>query len=114
MSSHQNVSSGSIKRSSTAGAALDIAFDGTAFKWTTYRNPYSGIATVTVDGATPFELDLYSTGYDFKATALELRGLSPGPHTVGRGTGRARAGALGKWVSIDTAEVNGTLSQAVR
>ena len=76
------MSSGSIKRSSTAGAALDIAFDGTAFKWTTYRNPYSGIATVTVDGGTPFELDLYSTGYDFKATALELRGLSPGPHTV--------------------------------
>ncbi len=72
-SSHQNVSSGSIKRTSTAGAALDIAFDGTAFKWTTYRNPYSGIATVTVDGATPFELDLYS-----RATTSRRRHSSSG------------------------------------
>ncbi len=94
----QTSSSGALKRTRTAGAALDIAFEGTAFKWTTYRNPYSGIATVTVDGGTPFEVDLYSSGYDFKATALRAHGASPRARTRSgwRPPGRARAGALGR------------------
>ena len=96
-----DASSGALKRTRTAGTALDVAFEGTALKWTTYRNPYSGIATVTVDGGTPFELDLYSSAREFKATALDLRNLAPGSHTVRiECTGRARAGALGTWVKL--------------
>ena len=76
-SSHQNVSSGSLKRTSTAGAALDIAFDGTRLQVDHLSQPLQRHRHGDRGRGTPFELDLYSTGYDFKATALELQGPSP-------------------------------------
>jgi hypothetical protein len=94
----------------SSSATATFAFVGTSFDWYSYRNPGCGIAAVSVDGAAPVDIDLYSAGYDMKARVWGASGLNDTTHTVTVAyTGRNRTGATGTKIGIDFIDIGGTL-----
>jgi O-antigen/teichoic acid export membrane protein len=85
-------------------ARVTFAFDGEVVSWIGYRDEWSGIARVYVDGNLRAEIDTYAAPGDSVAQALiyTISGLPPGPHTLTiEPTQRGGPLALGVWVWID-------------
>ncbi|OLC56043.1 MAG: hypothetical protein AUH92_00880 [Acidobacteria bacterium 13_1_40CM_4_69_4] len=88
-----------------AGAAGDRAtfvFIGTAVRWVGYRDEWSGIADVYVDGVLNAEIDTYASPGEAQAEIHTIRGLTPAAHTlVIEATGRSRPESGGTWIWLD-------------
>jgi hypothetical protein len=90
----------------TPGCRATLHFTGTAASWIGYRDPWSGIAAVHVDGELRAELDTYGPADEAQARVFTVSGLPPGPHTLAiEPTGRAHPAAGGAWVWVDAFEV---------
>jgi hypothetical protein len=72
---------GVSKWSSTVGSTATIAFNGTGFDLVTYNGAGLGVIEVTVDGGTPFNVDLYNATTAIRIVNL-VSGLTDGNHTL--------------------------------
>ncbi len=100
-------SGGSAALAMTPGAQVIFPFTGTGVSWIGYRDQWSGIARVYVDGILHHEVDGY-VAPDSEAQALmaTVSGLSPGRHTlIVEVAGRKNPASGGTWVWVDAFEI---------
>jgi len=103
-------SGGAAIQSTTAGSTVTISFTGTSIRWLGSRGRAMGIATVSVDGGTPREVDLFARPMDeAHSDIIVINDLSPGTHTLTiTVTGRANTQALGNTVVVDAFDIQPT------
>lgn len=96
-----------------AAGAMIVAFTGDRFDWVTLTGPLYGIASVSLDGATPIDIDLYSSSFKGQVGVWSTGRITNGPHVVEiRRTGRKRTAAIGTRMSADVFAINGTMNPA--
>jgi hypothetical protein len=99
-------SGGIAKFSMTAGARVTLTFTGTAVSWIGYRDEWSGIARVTLDGGPVTNVDTYMDTARSQAVIYSLTNLAPKTHTlVIEVSGLKNASAKGSSISIDAFDV---------
>jgi hypothetical protein len=82
-----------------------FSFSGTGTRWIGFSDPWSGIASVYVDGSLLAAVDTYSAASEYQAIQYTVTGLAPGNHTLKiEATGQRNAQALGSWIWIDAVE----------
>ena len=77
-----NYSNGAYKYSSSASGTADFTFDGTGVRWIAPMGTNYGIATVSVDGGPPSNVNLFAEKYVSQAVAWQVTGLDLGTHIV--------------------------------
>jgi len=83
-------------------ARVDFTFTGTGVSWIGYRDEWSGIAEVFLDGKLQTTVDAYSATARPQVELFAIDGLENGPHTLTiQPTGRHRQGSGGAWVWVD-------------
>jgi hypothetical protein len=88
------------------GDRATLTFTGTGVKYITYRDEWSGIANVQVDGTTVATVDLYRTPFQAQAVMHTVTGLAPGAHTLSVVvTGTRNPASGGSWVFVDAFDV---------
>ena len=93
---------GSAKLSMTTGSRATFSFTGTSVSWIGYRDQWSGIANVYIDGVLKGSVDMYVSPKQAQAVAYSISGLSWGTHSiVVEATGTKRSNALGSWIWVD-------------
>jgi hypothetical protein len=82
-----------------------FSFSGTGARWIGFSDPWSGIASVYVDGSLQAAVDTYSAGSEYQAIQYTVSGLAPGNHTLKiEATGQRNGQALASWIWIDAVE----------
>jgi len=100
-------SGGSARVASALGAAITLDFTGTGVSWIGYRDAWSGIAAVYVDGVFQTEIDTYASPGGAQTEIYVVKGLPPGSHNVTiRVTGRQNPSSGGPWVWVDAFDVS--------
>jgi hypothetical protein len=85
-----------------AGASVEVRFTGTGIRWLGYRDEYSGIARVYVDGVFKRKVDTYASPAEARQRLYAIEGLSRGRHTLEiRVTGTRSRRSQGSWVWVD-------------
>ena len=100
-------SGGSAILAMDQGSQARFTFTGTGVQWTGYRDAWSGIAQVYVDGALQGTIDTYSAGTQAQAVVYALSGLSNASHNLTimvAGTRNPNSG--GSWVWVDAFDVS--------
>ena len=104
---HSFHSGGSAALAITQGCRATLNFTGTMVSWIGYRDQWSGIALVSIDGAFRAEIDTYTPSGDAQARIFTLSGLGPGSHTLTiEATGRRNLASGGAWIWVDAFEVH--------
>jgi hypothetical protein len=99
-------SGGSAVLSQDPGARATFTFNGTGATWIAYRDEWSGIARVYVDGAFTSTIDTYATPSQAQQKAYSVTGLAAGTHTlVVEVTGTKSLSSQGTWVWVDAFDV---------
>lgn len=100
-------SGGSAMQTSTAGATASITFTGTSIRWIGSRGRGMGIATVSVDGGPPREVNLFARPTDeIHTPVITISDLSPGQHTLTiTVTGGRDSQAQGSVVVVDAFDI---------
>jgi hypothetical protein len=99
-------SGGSSILAMDAGSTVKFTFTGTGVKWIGFRDAWSGIAQVYVDGVLQSTVDTFSAVTLSGAELFSATGLSNATHTLTiKVTGNRSAGAAGAWVWVDAFEV---------
>jgi hypothetical protein len=89
-----------------AGARVTVSFDGTGVRWIAYRDEWSGIARVYLDGVLHSELDTYRAPAQAQVAPMSIGGLTPGRHTLTiEATGTRHESARGSWIWVDAFDV---------
>jgi hypothetical protein len=102
----------SARRSSTAGARVTMAFEGTGIGVSAVRAPDGGLMRVSVDGTATTDISLFSAEQTV-AAVFTTSTLAPGTHTIAiQVLGQGEAGSVGKSVVIDGFDVVGSASPA--
>ena len=65
-----------------AGSAATITFNGTGIAWIAYRDSWSGIATIFLDGVQTPTVDTYSPSDQARSIAYSISGLAAGAHAL--------------------------------
>jgi hypothetical protein len=95
-------SGGSARLSMEASSRVSLVFVGTGAVWIGYRDEWSGIADVSVDGRLRATVDTYSTPARAQAALYAIDGLADGTHTLTiEPTGRHRPDSRGSWIWVD-------------
>ncbi len=101
-------SGSSAKLAMDAGSKATFTFTGTSVSWVSYRDEWSGIAQVFVDGALKGEVDAYATPYKPRAAVYSASGLNWGTHTISIVvTGRRNPASRGRWIWVDAFDYTG-------
>jgi stage II sporulation protein D len=96
------LSGGTHAFSRETSAAVVYTFSGTGVRWIGKRAANYGKAWVSVDGATPKSVDLYSAKSLYQQRLFVSPGLAAGTHTLTiRVAGKKNAKATGYYVDID-------------
>jgi hypothetical protein len=99
-------SGGSAALSMQDGGRVDFAFTGTAVAWVGYRDEWSGIARVHLDGVLRAVVDTFASPAIEQAPIYALTGIPPGPHLLTIEATRSKSPfSLGGWVWVDGFEV---------
>ncbi|SRR5579871_1331 len=95
-------SGGSANEAVDSSAWATLNFNGTGVTWIGYRDAYSGIAQVSLDGGTAVNVDTYSSTTQAQSPAYTVTGLAAGPHTLKISvTGTQNPNSGGAWVWIN-------------
>jgi len=95
-------SGGSAALAVDPGARASFRFSGTAVSWIGYRDPWSGIARVYLDGTLRAEIDTYAAATQAQTCIYTLSGLPPGDHTLAvEVSGRRNPLSLAGWIWVD-------------
>jgi len=89
-----------------AGARVSVSFDGTGVSWLAYRDEWSGIARVYVDGELKSTIDGYLSPSKAQTTLYAVGNLAPGTHTLAiEATGTRNESSKGAWIWLDAFDV---------
>jgi hypothetical protein len=89
-----------------AGFRITINFKGTGVFWIGYRDEWSGMARVYVDGEAKTTIDTYQSPSVARTVLYNIGGLSPGPHSLTiEVTGTRNSSAKAAWVWVDAFDV---------
>ena len=95
-------SGGSAALAMDVGTRGTFAFSGTGVSWIGLRDPWSGIARVSVDGALRSTVDTYSSSTQARAVLFSANDLAVGPHTLDvEATGTRNVLSGGSWIWLD-------------
>ncbi len=98
-------SGGNASLAMDAGSKVTINFNGTGINWVAYRDEWSGIARVYVDGVEKSTIDNYLSPAA-QRVVYSLGGLPSGSHTLTiEVTGSRNQSAKGSWVWLDAFDV---------
>jgi len=87
------------------GSRATFRFSGGAVSWIGFRDPWSGIAEVYIDGTLRSEIDTYAAPYEAQTVVYTLTGLPPGEHILAiEVTGRRHPLSLANWIWVDAFE----------
>ncbi len=75
-------SGGSAVQAMDPGAQVQLAFTGTGVKWIGYRDPWSGVAKVYLDGVLKATIDTYSSATQAQAVIYSVSGLANTAHNL--------------------------------
>ncbi|HEX8538091.1 MAG TPA: glycosyl hydrolase, partial [Cystobacter sp.] len=96
---------GSFRYAYQTGDKVTFRFTGSQVKLFGYKEPVAGIASISIDGGTPVDADIYSATKGFAAYYTSPL-LADTAHTVTvTVSGRKNSAATGTTVSLDKAEV---------
>jgi hypothetical protein len=99
-------SGGSAVLATNAGSRATISFKGTGITWIAYRDEWSGIARVYVDGVLKETVDTYLSPFQAQAAAYVIDGLVSGTHTLTiEATGTHSSGSSDSWIWVDAFDV---------
>jgi hypothetical protein len=99
-------SGGSATMAMDAASRANFTFTGTGVKWIGYRDPWSGIAKVYLDGVLKATIDTYSASAQAQAAQYAVSGLTNATHTVAIvATGQHDSKSAGAWVWVDAFDV---------
>ncbi len=88
------------------GSAATLAFTGTAVRFTGFRDEWSGIARVSLDGVERAQVDTYASPAEAQALLYTLDGLAAGPHVLTiEPTGTKNVAAQSTWIWVDAFDV---------
>jgi hypothetical protein len=109
---HPMHSGSSAKLAMDAGEKVTFTFTGNAVTWIAYRDMWSGIAKISIDGAAKGEIDTYSASDSPRAKMYSVSGLAWGKHTITiEVTGRRSASSQGAWIWVDAFDYTGSALQ---
>jgi len=92
----------SARLSMEAASRVEFAFTGTGVNWIGYRDEWSGVAEVFVDGRVRASIDTYSKTAQAQVSLYAIDGLRNGPHILAiQPTGRRGPAAGGAWIWVD-------------
>ena len=81
--SDSSVSGGTATETNEANATATLTFTGTGVTWISYTSPNTaGIASVSVDGGTPTQVDTYTAATVPQAKVFSVSNLPKGSHTL--------------------------------
>lgn len=101
-------SGGGAALATDKGSRAALRFDGTGVRWIGYRDEWSGIARVYLDGKFVKSVDTYASPAEAQQTLFSIQGLAAGTHTLEvRVTGRQSAKSDGAWIWVDAFDVLG-------
>jgi len=93
---------GSARLSMETSARVSVVFTGTGVSWIGYRDEWSGIADVLLDGRLRATVDTYAKPARAQAELYAIDGLPEGDHTLTiQPTGRRRQASGGSWIWVD-------------
>jgi hypothetical protein len=99
-------SGGTAALATDASTRATVAFTGAGIRWIAYRDPWSGIANVYVDGVMTATVDTYVPVEQAQTTAYDSGALTPGPHTLTIAvTGTHSAASAGSWIWVDAFDI---------
>jgi hypothetical protein len=102
----QRHSAGRAVLAMDAGFTVAINFTGTGVSWIGYRDEWSGLARVYVDGEPKTTIDNYRSPAEARAVLYHIDGLSPGAHSLTiEVTGTRSASAKASWIWVDAFDV---------
>ena len=88
-----------------AGSRVTINFNGTGISWLAYRDEWSGIARVYVDGEEKSTIDNYLSPAQ-QRVVYSIGGLQSGSHSLSiEVTGTHNQSSKGSWVWLDAFDV---------
>ena len=88
------------------GSRATINFNGTGITWIVYRDQWSGIARVYLDGALKATVDTYLSPAQAQAPVYVINGLVSGTHTLTvEVTGTHNPISGGSWIWVDAFDV---------
>jgi hypothetical protein len=100
-------SGGSAILATDQGSQVTFTFTGTGVRWIGYRDPWSGIVQVYLDGELRETIDTYSPDTQAQARIYSLSGLGNGNHSLSLVvTGTHNANSAGAWVWVDAFDVS--------
>jgi hypothetical protein len=100
------LSGGSAVLATDAGARATINFNGTGVSWMAYRDEWSGIARVYVDGELKTTIDTYLSPSQARTVLYTISGLASGTHALTiEATGTRNESSKGGWIWLDSFEV---------
>jgi hypothetical protein len=103
---HPGLSGGTAKLAMDSGSAVTFSFSGTNVSWIGYKDAWSGIAKVSVDGTSVGQIDTYSPTDHTQTALYTITGLSPGNHALNiEALQRKNASSGGSWIWVDGFEV---------
>ena len=99
-------SGGSAALAMDAGSSATISFNGSGITWIGYRDEWSGIANVYVDGVPLRGVDAYLSPGSARQVIHQINGLTAGNHTLTiEATGKHNQISGGAWIWIDAFDV---------
>ena len=99
-------SGGSAALAMDAGSKATFAFTGTSVTWKGYRDEWSGIAKVYVDGVLKTTIDTYASPSKAQTPIYSITGLTRASHTLTiEVTQTNNSSSGGAWVWIDAFEI---------
>lgn len=88
------------------GFRVTLNFTGTGVSWIGYRDEWSGLARVYVDGQPQTMVDNYRSPAEARAVLYSIGGLPAGAHSLTiEVTGTRSASAKGSWIWVDAFDV---------
>jgi WD40 repeat protein len=100
-------SGGSAVLAMDAGSLVNVTFSGTGVSWIGYRDQWSGLANVYIDGVLKGTVDTYTPGSEAQATLYSATGLANGTHTLSiQVAGTRNPASAGSWIWVDAFAVS--------
>ena len=111
--SNVDPSVGTAVLSTDSTASISLNFNGVGVTWLAYRDQWSGIATVLLDGATQSTVDTYASPAQAQSAVYSIGGLPLATHTLTiQVTGTHDSSSADSWVWIDAFDVLGSSGAA--
>jgi hypothetical protein len=99
-------SGGRAALSMNTGSKVTVSFEGTGISFIGYRDEWSGVANVYVDGVQKTQIDTYLSPSKAQTTLYAITNLASGAHTLTiEVTGAQNQSSKGSWVWVDAFDI---------